>query len=90
MADAPSSSGEGATTTLSILCQTLPSPGRFPIHNLALTTTVGQLRVRISETFPGNPHPSTQRLIYQGKALLDDNVTLGDFLPSTNVSLLIS
>ncbi|KAJ6078563.1 hypothetical protein N7467_008316 [Penicillium canescens] len=86
MADAPSSSGEGATTTLNILCQILPPPGRFTIENLPLTITVGQLRARISETFPGNPHPSTQRLIYQGKALLDDNVTLGGFLPSTNDS----
>ncbi|KAJ5997864.1 hypothetical protein N7522_009524 [Penicillium canescens] len=86
MADAPSSSGEGATTTLNILCQILPPPGRYTMENLPLTTTVGQLRARISETFPGNPHPSTQRLIYQGKALLDDNVTLGGFLPSTNDS----
>jgi hypothetical protein len=87
MADAPSPS-EGASANLNILCQTLPPPGRFPMTNLPLTITIGQLRNRIAEIFPGNPPPATQRLIYQGRALLDDSVTLGAILPSANVSLL--
>ncbi|KAJ5747080.1 uncharacterized protein N7511_008776 [Penicillium nucicola] len=78
------SSSVESTANLNILCQTLPPPGRFPIRDLPLSTTIGQLRTRIAETFPGNPPSSTQRLIYQGRALLGDSVTLGDILPAAN------
>ncbi|KAJ5312134.1 hypothetical protein N7508_002964 [Penicillium antarcticum] len=83
MAAVPSPSVED-TANLNILCQTLPPPGRFPIRDLPLSTTIGQLRARIAETFPGNPPPSAQRLIYQGRGLLDDSVTLRALLPFAN------
>ncbi|CAG8005493.1 unnamed protein product [Penicillium salamii] len=62
--------------TLHILCQTLPPPNRFTIHNVSLSTTIAQLKERIEQAFPGNPRASTQRLIYRGKPLRVEDAVL--------------
>ncbi|KAK5945746.1 hypothetical protein PMZ80_002954 [Knufia obscura] len=43
---------------------------------LSLDTTVGQLKQRIQDSLSHHPSPQLQRLIYQGRPLLDSNVSL--------------
>ncbi|KAJ5551838.1 hypothetical protein N7461_006536 [Penicillium sp. DV-2018c] len=68
---------------LHILCQSLPSPGRFTLEKVPLSITVGQLKERIGRSFPGNPRPSTQRLIYRGRVLTSNNAMLQAVVSST-------
>ncbi|KAL4976961.1 hypothetical protein BDW66DRAFT_133557 [Aspergillus desertorum] len=61
---------------LHVLCPSLPPPNRFTFTNLPLSSTIADLKVRISQTVPSRPTPVNQRLLYLGKLLSDDNVTL--------------
>lgn len=74
------------TITLHILCQSLPPPSRFTLENVPLSSTVGQLKSRIEQSFPNNPQVSHQRLIYRGKPLTVDDATLGVVVSSIEVS----
>ncbi|KAK5091372.1 hypothetical protein LTR05_001555 [Lithohypha guttulata] len=47
---------------------------------LNLDTTIAQLKQRIQETLSQHPAPDVQRLIYQGRPLLEDNIPLRQIL----------
>lgn len=75
------------TVTIHILSPSLPAPSRFTLRDLPLETTVGQLRARITHSLPGHPAPSTQRLIYRGRPLANNNDTMADMFRSVEVGL---
>lgn len=55
-------------------------PGTVPfVLSLPVSTTVRRLKNELCNTYPGSPSVETQRLIYAGK-LLRDNQKLSDFL----------
>ncbi|RHZ59026.1 uncharacterized protein CDV56_105048 [Aspergillus thermomutatus] len=64
--------------TLHVLCPSLPD--RFTFDDLPLSTTVAGLKARLTESIPGRPAPSNQRLIWRGRALVDDAMTLESVL----------
>ncbi|KAH1487448.1 hypothetical protein LV164_006704 [Aspergillus fumigatus] len=64
--------------TLHVLCPSLPN--RFTFDDLPLSTTVAGLKARLTESIPSRPAPSNQRLIWRGRALLDDAMTLESVL----------
>ncbi|KAF7169773.1 hypothetical protein CNMCM5623_002402 [Aspergillus felis] len=64
--------------TLHVLCPSLPN--RFTFDDLPLSTTVAGLKARLTESIPSRPAPSHQRLIWRGRALLDDAMTLENVL----------
>ncbi|GFF89223.1 hypothetical protein IFM60648_08655 [Aspergillus lentulus] len=68
--------------TLHVLCPSLPN--RFTFDDLPLSTTVAGLKARLTESIPSRPAPSTQRLIWRGRALLDDAMTLESVLGPTD------
>lgn len=72
------------TVVLHVLSPSLEN--RLTFDNLPLTTTVGALKERITQSIPSRPSAAQQRLIYRGKALLDDNVTLQNILEPPTVS----
>ncbi|CAG8385416.1 unnamed protein product [Penicillium salamii] len=72
----PASGEPRNAITLHILCQSLPPPNRFTLHNVSLSITIAQLKERIEQAFPGNPRASTQRLIYRGKPLRVEDAVL--------------
>lgn len=87
---APSDAPEGPSEdphnfALHILCPSLPSPNRFTFNDLTESTTIGDLKAQISQTIPNHPSPLTQRLIYRGKPLVDDSLTLQTLLEPTKV-----
>jgi hypothetical protein len=47
---------------------------------VALATTVAALKERVANELPEHPSPSEQRLIYQGRPLLQPEATLRDVL----------
>ncbi|GIK04851.1 hypothetical protein Aspvir_008948 [Aspergillus viridinutans] len=64
--------------TLHVLCPALHN--RFTFDDLPLSTTVAGLKARLTESIPSRPAPSNQRLIWRGRALLDDAMTLESVL----------
>ncbi|EAW22278.1 uncharacterized protein NFIA_009580 [Aspergillus fischeri NRRL 181] len=68
--------------TLHVLCPSLPN--RFTFNDLPLSTTVAGLKARLTESIPSRPAPSNQRLIWRGRALLDDAMTLESVLGPTD------
>lgn len=86
--DAPAVPADEAprTVTLHVLSPSLEGQNRLTFDNLPLTTTVGALKERITESIPSRPSAAQQRLIYRGKALLDHNVTLQNILEPSSVS----
>jgi hypothetical protein len=56
-----------------------PRPPHF-LANLHLNTTVLELKEKIQSELPEHPAPAEQRLIYQGRPLLQNTVSLKDVL----------
>jgi hypothetical protein len=50
------------------------------LERVSLDTTTGELRQRIQNELPEHPPPAEQRLIYLGRPLLRNEVTLRDVL----------
>lgn len=71
---------------LHVLCPSLPAPNRFTFHDLTLSTTVATLKSRISESVPSRPDATRQRLIYCGKPIANDDLTLQTVLEPVEVS----
>ncbi|KAL4818627.1 hypothetical protein BDW67DRAFT_156993 [Aspergillus spinulosporus] len=71
---------------LHVLCPSLPPPNRFTFTNLPLSSTIADLKVRISQTVPSRPTPDNQKLLYLGKLLSDNSVTLQSLFEPVNGS----
>ncbi|KAK5134466.1 hypothetical protein LTR08_006383 [Meristemomyces frigidus] len=52
----------------------------FTLGQLPTTTTIGAVRHRIQALIPSHPAPPRQRLLYAGRALVDNAQTLADAL----------
>ena len=50
------------------------------LGNVHLNTTIAELKGKIQSELPEHPSPPEQRLIYQGRPLLQDNATLRDVI----------
>ncbi|GES62306.1 conserved fungal protein [Aspergillus terreus] len=87
---APSDVASSATSDTSlefilhVLCPSLPPPNRFTFRDLTASHTLADLKARISQILPNRPSPELQRLIYCGKPLLDDSVSLQRVLGPVN------
>jgi hypothetical protein len=47
---------------------------RYTFKDLPLSTTVWEMKARLSATVPGQPDPQSQRLIYKGRVLVNSEV----------------
>ncbi|KAL4941382.1 hypothetical protein BDV06DRAFT_4823 [Aspergillus oleicola] len=72
--------------TLHVLCPSLPPPNRFTFDDLPLSDTVADLKSRISRSIPSHPTPNSQKLLYLGKILSQDDVTLRSLFEPLNGS----
>lgn len=72
---------------LHVLCPTLPWPNRFTFDKVTLSTTIAALKSRISESIPRRPPATSQRLIYGGKPITNDDLTLRSVLEPVEVSV---
>lgn len=69
---------------LHVLCPSLPPPNRYTFNDLVPSTTIAGLKARISQSIPNRPSPETQRLIYRGKPISNDEATLQRVLEPAN------
>ncbi|KAE8355313.1 hypothetical protein BDV28DRAFT_129092 [Aspergillus coremiiformis] len=69
---------------LHVLCPSLPPPNRFTFNDLVPSITIAGLKARISQSIPNRPPPETQRLIYRGKPISNDDATLQRVLEPAN------
>lgn len=49
-------------------------------NQVAISQTVGQIRQQLSQSLPSTPAPERLRILFGGRALVDDEQTLGDAL----------
>jgi len=75
-----------ANIALHVLSPSLPPPSRFTLNDLPRSTTVADLKTRISQSIPSQPSSVNQRLIYRGKPLMNQNETLQTILEPPGVS----
>lgn len=71
---------------LHILCPQLPRY-RWTFHDFTLSSTVARVKARISESVPGHPTPASQRLIYCGKPVANDDLVLQNVLEPVEVNI---
>ena len=83
----PASSTEDAVD-LQILSPSLESPQRFTLNDLPLATKVSEVKARITLAIPSRPDPETQRLIYKGRVLSNNDELLRNIIDQPAVSTL--
>jgi hypothetical protein len=71
---------------LHVLSPSLDAPNRITFSDLPVALTIAELKARITEAMPTKPHANQQRLIYRGKALLNDSIVLQQVLEPPEVS----
>ncbi|KAK4631926.1 hypothetical protein CLAFUW4_03742 [Fulvia fulva] len=49
-------------------------------NDIAVSLKIGQIRARLQEAIPSSPTPERQRLLYSGRALIDNDQTVADAL----------
>lgn len=64
--------------TLNILSPSDEVPGKLTFKDCPTSTTVAELKLKICGAVATRPAPERQRLIYRGKPLTRDSMTLGD------------
>ena len=77
-AGAPAAPSVNRKITLNILSPSDEVPGKLTFNDCPTSTTVAELKLRICGALATRPAPERQRLIYRGKPLVQDSVTLGD------------
>lgn len=81
--------GEGeapVSVSLRILSPSFESNNKISLNNLPLSTTVHDVKTRLTPLVSSRPPAEQQRLIYRGKPLLNPNATLEAFLEPPFVS----
>lgn len=80
-----SSSSDPQTIILHVLSPSADAPNRITLNDLPLTTSVLQLKERLSDEISSRPRPEMQRLIYRGKPLVNNADTLRNILGEIDV-----
>ena len=62
-------------------------PGRLTFPDVPLMTTIGDMKKKIQDSIPTKPGPERQRLIYRGRALGQQETTLGALFGSEAVNI---
>jgi hypothetical protein len=74
------------TIILHVLSPSPEAPNRITFNDLPLTTKVSELKDRLYSTLESKPLPETQRLIYRGKPLTNNDEALQNIIEPADVS----
>ncbi|MCJ1427815.1 hypothetical protein MMC29_005721 [Sticta canariensis] len=66
------------TILLHVLSPSVEVPNKLTFADVPISTTVGELKTKICDAVPTRPSPDRQRLIYGGKALVQETALLKD------------
>ena len=64
------------TILLHVLSPSSEVPNKLTFPLVPASTTIGELKIKIRDEVTTSPAPERQRLIYRGKALTQDSITL--------------
>ena len=81
----PSPTPTDCKINVKILSPSNEIPDKLTITDCPTSTTIAELKSKICDAVETRPAPERQRLIYRGKPLLRDYVTLRDILPQDEV-----
>lgn len=84
-----SSDGSGSgpqTIVLHVLSPAVEVPKKLTFPAIPISTTVGELKLKIRDAVATKPAPERQRLIYRGKALTHEPTMLKDVFGQDTVS----
>lgn len=73
------------TILLHVLSPSIEVPNKLTFSNVPISTTVAELKTKICDAVPTRPSPDRQRLIYGGKALVQEAATLKDIFTQEKV-----
>lgn len=73
---------------LHVLSPSVEVPNKITFPALPITMTIGELKHEISDKVASRPRPERQRLIYRGKALVQESLTLRDVFSQDSVRLI--
>lgn len=73
------------TILLHVLSPSVEVPNKLTFSNVPISTTVGELKTKICNAVSTRPSPDRQRLIYGGKALVQETATLKDIFSQEKV-----
>lgn len=73
------------TVSLHVLSPSFEVPNKLTFSDVPISTTVGELKTKICDAVPTRPSPDRQRLIYGGKALVQEAATLKDIFSREKV-----
>ena len=73
------------TILLHVLSPSVEVPNRLTFADVPVSTTVGELKRKIRDAVPTRPSPDRQRLIYGGKALVQETALLKDIFSPEQV-----
>lgn len=68
-----------------VLSPSIEVPSRLTFSDIFTSTTVGELKIKIRDVVASRPAPDRQRLIYRGKALIQEGATLKDIFSQETV-----
>lgn len=70
-----------------VLSPSIEVPNKLTFAELPTSITIGELKKKICDAVPARPAPQRQRLIYRGKALVNDGTSLKDIFTQETVRL---
>lgn len=73
------------TILLHVLSPSIEVPNKLTFPHVPISTTVAELKTKICDAVPTRPSPDRQRLIYGGKALVQEAATLKDIFTQEKV-----
>lgn len=83
--DARDARDEPLAINLKVLSPSSEIEGGLHLRDLAASTTVRELRLRIQDAVPSRPGPERMRLIYRGKVVANDADSLEAVFGADNV-----
>lgn len=77
------------TIVLHVLSPSVEVPNKITFPVLPIAMTIGELKYEICDKVASRPRPERQRLIYRGKALVQENLTLREVFSQDTVRLIL-
>lgn len=62
----------------------------YVLREVPVSLTIADLRARLTQAIPSHPAPATQRLIFLGRRLVDDSMTIAEVIGGLAVSTFAS
>lgn len=73
------------SVTIRVFCSTDHTP--YVLRAVPVSLTIAGLRTRLAQAIPSHPAPASQRLIFLGRRLANDDMTIAEVITGLVVSI---